>query len=1166
MKPTPPPGQTVRKRSVARTLGLAAAWIFGIPLALAVVLYVVLLVHPLPLPFIAAQVRNVVVASMPKGTELELGDMALTLENYTFPVIQFSPVVYKDTQSGAKIAMDALEVGFSPIRALIGQPGAFVTVVGPHIQINQDLFGPRLADLEVVPDPKGGPATVRVLEGSQAFPDAGIHSGGIDVKGKTTAATHMRSDNDWLVYNLEAAETGIASVIDQAQAGRFSRLVVKDATVDMNDALYGTFRTFTQISLDIAPTPNGKAVEGSFSANFGGTVMKGILERVVDKNNEARLKISLNNFDLASFAPTINDPDSIVGIAGASAVSLDIGFDPVTNKIHNGDFHVDMTGTDLRLGEDYFPIASNIIEVKWTPHDGTFKMDESAITIGQSTAKISGIFKLGLDDLYGPTVAISMTSRDVKIHPNDMGDPDQPFDTISFKGWSAPLYGAVGIDQAVMSKANGARIESKGRIDLLRKGMGVDMAIAGQGITADDIKRLWPYFMAPDARKAFIKSVSAGTIESANMKFAFPVGTLPMNGDTSKPMPIPQNGIFVEMVADGIKVKPLDNLDPIEVQGKTRIQMHDSDLTVAVDGANVPTAKGNIAVANAALEMTPGQTPGENVVEISGDLSSGIPALSAILNQVKPDALKGQNLPVDLSTVTGNLNVRALSTITLDSKGATKNIDYTVNGNVVDLGSSAPVGGHMFSDGELSFMATPAGFHVGGSASLDGVNANATIDGDLKDPQKPNLAINASVNLADLGKLGFDVSQFATGKVAVLAKPQSDGSIQLNVDLKNAALNIQDLGISKDAGTAGTLAATVVQKADITDLSDLDLEFGDVSLKGGLEVDSKKGLQSAEFTNFALSPGDAAQISLTPINGGYQVRIRGDQLDLKPLLKRFFSLDQGSGGPQATTFTQTIAVDAELKRALGFYKTTAYNVALDLALKGSDLKKVSLQAQLGGNSQVSVVTNPTPEGHTLSVAFNDLGTLLRLVGVYAQVQGGEGSLVLATDTSAKVDQGEINLKNFAIVDEKNIANILDSHPEGGQLLSHGNNIAFGSAQVNFTHRVDRVQINDAIVTGDNLGGSGKGFIYTDSKQYDLTGTVIPMFGINNAFGRLFGPLGGGPAGGLFGVTFQVKGPLDKPDFRINPMSALAPGAFRSLFEYRAKEQPRVDGSDTGGGN
>ena len=86
----------------------------------------------------------------------------------------------------------------------------------------------------------------------------------------------------------------------------------------------------------------------------------------------------------------------------------------------------------------------------------------------------------------------------------------------------------------------------------------------------------------------------------------------------------------------------------------------------------------------------------------------------------------------------------------------------------------------------------------------------------------------------------------------------------------------------------------------------------------------------------------------------------------------------------------------------------------------------------------------------------------------------------------------------------------------------------------------------------------------DGKQYDLTGTVIPMFGLNNAFGKLFGPLGGGPAGGLFGVTFRVKGPLDKPAFQINPMSALAPGAFRSLFEYRAKEQPRVDGSEGDG--
>ena len=92
--------------------------------------------------------------SLPPGSKLELGEMALAVEGYAWPVIQFSPVTYRDTNTGAKVQMDALEVGFSPIRALIGQPGASVTIVGPHLQVNQDLFGPRLSSFEIVPRPE----------------------------------------------------------------------------------------------------------------------------------------------------------------------------------------------------------------------------------------------------------------------------------------------------------------------------------------------------------------------------------------------------------------------------------------------------------------------------------------------------------------------------------------------------------------------------------------------------------------------------------------------------------------------------------------------------------------------------------------------------------------------------------------------------------------------------------------------------------------------------------------------------------------------------------------------------------------------------------------------------------------------------------------------------
>jgi hypothetical protein len=37
--------------------------------------------------------------------------------------------------------------------------------------------------------------------------------------------------------------------------------------------------------------------------------------------------------------------------------------------------------------------------------------------------------------------------------------------------------------------------------------------------------------------------------------------------------------------------------------------------------------------------------------------------------------------------------------------------------------------------------------------------------------------------------------------------------------------------------------------------------------------------------------------------------------------------------------------------------------------------------------------------------------------------------------------------------------------------------------------------------------------------------------------------------GLFGITFAVKGSNSQPDVLVNPISVLAPGFFRQLFEF-----------------
>ena len=43
---------------------------------------------------------------------------------------------------------------------------------------------------------------------------------------------------------------------------------------------------------------------------------------------------------------------------------------------------------------------------------------------------------------------------------------------------------------------------------------------------------------------------------------------------------------------------------------------------------------------------------------------------------------------------------------------------------------------------------------------------------------------------------------------------------------------------------------------------------------------------------------------------------------------------------------------------------------------------------------------------------------------------------------------------------------------------------------------------------------------------------------------------GGRNEGLLGITYKIVGPLAQPTMTFNPMSAIAPGIFRKIFEYQ----------------
>jgi hypothetical protein len=96
-----------------------------------------------------------------------------------------------------------------------------------------------------------------------------------------------------------------------------------------------------------------------------------------------------------------------------------------------------------------------------------------------------------------------------------------------------------------------------------------------------------------------------------------------------------------------------------------------------------------------------------------------------------------------------------------------------------------------------------------------------------------------------------------------------------------------------------------------------------------------------------------------------------------------------------------------------------------------------------------------------------------------------------------------------------------------------------------------------VVKGPMIGGTIEGIINYPANQVRMSGTFVPMYGLNNMFGQL--PvlglfLGGGSNEGLIGVTYELVGTPGVPELRVNPISAMAPGVFRKIFEFNTGKQ------------
>jgi hypothetical protein len=184
---------------------------------------------------------------------------------------------------------------------------------------------------------------------------------------------------------------------------------------------------------------------------------------------------------------------------------------------------------------------------------------------------------------------------------------------------------------------------------------------------------------------------------------------------------------------------------------------------------------------------------------------------------------------------------------------------------------------------------------------------------------------------------------------------------------------------------------------------------------------------------------------------------------------------------------------------------------------------------------------------------NDAGALFRFTDTYAKMIGGQLALAMDPSTAEpNAKEGRILVRDFSIKGESALDRVAAGGPAGVQ-----NGISFSGLRAEFTRQNGQLTIREGVVKGPTVGGTIEGSIDYPGNQVRMSGTFVPMYGLNNMFGQI--PvlgifLGGGSNEGLIGVTYELVGTPGQPVLRVNPISAIVPGVLRKIFEFNTGKQ------------
>ncbi|NRG18652.1 AsmA-like C-terminal domain-containing protein [Rhizobiales bacterium] len=822
----------------------------------------------------------------------------------------------------------------------------------------------------------------------------------------------------------------------------------------------------------------------------------------------------------------------------------------------NARFNIEVAGGWIKTGRSVVAFDRINVGFAWAPGLDGFRIQPSHYVRGRTVIPFQGLVESPRD--WGDAWSYKIISRNARILPGDVSGRPLPVSTLLVQGRADPEQRTIFFDRAAIRAAT-AKIDGAGSVQLTDEGPYLALALESEGMPVATLKRLWPVTFAPPARDWVIDHLLSGNIEHGRANVSVGPGAF----DRSSPDPgWSGNDVGAEIKFNGVGLTSIGTVPALQdVDGALVI----ADEALTIDGTNGrfdPGGGETVAVPRVKFSIPNFRQQIGKVgrLEIAGEGASA--ALGAILDSNPFNALEKQGIsPQDLSG-DGTLNLEA--EFPLVKKQSFKDVDWKLTGNLKGFSIAKPVKGRRIEKADLSFSVDGSSFAVNGRGRLDGLAADIDIfeplgeitQGDTESLARQGIVLDVSAE--DLKKRGIDLGSMVSGDMTVSLDNSAQGQLY-EIDLTNAKVAISELGWQKSSGVPGSAKFELVKSDAGQELRDFQLTSEGVDIKGAVYLAPSGELKQARFSEFKLRPSDSASLKITRTGrDALRAELTAQQFDGRGLIAaiRSNSTDSGKNSGEGGS----ISVNADIALLLGFNGVSARDVKLDLERSGDDLQDLSLKGLTGGKNAFEVDYSPDGEGGMLSGTLANTGEVLRFLDFYKRMRGGRGRLSVDMDANDNW-VGSLVVKDLSITEDPAIKELSTIRPvagDDGALVRNLGAVRQGEASfqrmsVSFRRSGDTITVTDGTMTGATVGGTFSGTVNLGSKTLDLTGTFVPAFALNNLFAKipvLGFALGGGSDEGLIGVTYRVTGALADPQLSVNPVSAIAPGIFRKLFEYR----------------